>query len=142
MVDREGRDIGASVLRDFIDGEITNEVFASRFPKSSDPAVRAVFYFAWGQYSDLRVHMLTGRDTPTPERHAILERCASFLRTDLEFEWPVPKPSIWKGISQAVGLGRLFRASEEKYRSKGDFEVWPFLRKTDYESFTNRLVKT
>ena len=33
-----------------------------------------------------------------------------------------------------VGLGRWFRPSNEKYKAKGDYEVWPFLRKQDYEN--------
>jgi hypothetical protein len=34
----------------------------------------------------------------------------------------------------AIGLGRRFKAAEEEYKSKGDFEVWPFFRKSDYEA--------
>ncbi len=134
MVDRGNRDVGATVLRDLVDGRITNDEFMGRFPRSTDPALRAILDFAWGQFSDLRVHKLTGRDAPTAERRACLERCYLFLRSDLEFEWPLPKPSIARGLLQIISLGRWFRASEEEYRSKGDFEVWPFFRKADYEA--------
>jgi hypothetical protein len=88
---------------------------------------------AWGQFSDLRAHKLTGRHAPTPERRAFLERCVLFLKTDLEFEWPLPKPSLTRGLLEMVGLGRRFRAADEECKSKGDFEVWPFFRKSDYE---------
>jgi hypothetical protein len=134
LVDRRNRDAGAGVLRDFIDGKITNDEFMSKFPKSADPSLQAIYYFAWGQFSDLRVHKLTGRDAPQPERLAFLERCYLFLTSDLEFEWPIPKPSIVKGILEMVGVRRSFRVSEENYRSLGEFDVWPFLRRSDYET--------
>jgi hypothetical protein len=134
MIERRNRDIGAAVLRDLIDGRITNEDFARRFPSSSDSGLRAVRYFAWGQFSDLRIHTLTGRDRPQPERITVLERCYLFLKTDFEFEWPMSEPSIGRGLLQILTLGRLFRISDEEYKSKGDFEVWPFIRKSDYET--------
>jgi hypothetical protein len=134
LVDRENRDLGAVILRDFLEGRITNEEFVKRFPRRNDPALSAVFYAVWLQFSDLRVHTLTGRDSPQPERRIILERCYLFLTTDLEFEWPVPKPSLVKGVLSMIGLGRLFRASEEEYKSKGDFAVWPFCRRSDYDA--------
>lgn len=136
MVERGNRDVAASVLQDLIDGKITNDEFMSRFkfPKNTDPALGAIFMFAWGQFSDLRTHRLTGRDALVPERRAVMERSVLFLRTDLEFEWPPAKPSLARGLLEMIGLGRRFRAAEEEYKSKGDFEVWPFFRKADYEA--------
>ncbi len=136
MVDRRNRDVGANVLQELIDGKITNDEFMNRFkfPKNTDPAIRAIFIFAWGQFSDLRAHRLTGRHALTPERRSVLDRCVLFLRTDQEFEWPLPKPSLTRGLLETIGLGRRFRVAEEEYKSKGDFEVWPFFRKGDYEA--------
>jgi hypothetical protein len=136
LIDRRNRDVGALVLRDFLDGKITNEEFLTRFPRSKDPALNAILYFVWGQFSDLRIHTLSGRYVPSSDRAVVLERCYLFLKTDLGFEWPVPKPSMAKGLLQIVGLRRLFSASEEQYKSRGDFEVWPFLRKSEYEAST------
>jgi hypothetical protein len=137
LVDRANRDVGATVLRDLADGRITNDEFMRRFPRGTDdPALRAISDFAWTQFSDLRTHTLTGRDSPTLERRTALERCYLFLRTDLEFEWPAPTDSVGRGLLQILTLGRLFRPSQEEYKSKGDFEVWPFLRRSDYEART------
>lgn len=133
-MDRENRDLGVVALRDFLEGRITNEEFVKRFPKCNDRALSAVFYFVWGQFSDLRAHTLTGRDSPQPERRIILERCYLFLTTDLQLEWPVPKPSIAKGVLSMIGLGRWYRSAEEEYKSKGDFAVWPFYRRSDYDA--------
>jgi len=138
LVDRASRDVGAIVLRDLIDGRITNDEFMSSFPRGSDLALLAVLDFAWRQFSDLRVHTLTGRDSPTPERQAMLERCLLFLSTDLEFEWPSPRHSIGRQLLQVLTLGRCFRLSAEEYKSKGEFEVWPFLRRGDYEAHAQR----
>lgn len=139
MVDRANRDVAAQILRDFIDGKITNDEFMKRFPKCADAALWAVYEFTWRQFSDLRVHTLTGRDSPPPERKAFLERCYIFLTTDLEFEWPAPKRSLVRGLLQILTLGRCFRPSDEEYKSKGDFDFWPFLRKRDYEAHVQNL---
>lgn len=133
MIDRNNRNLAASNLRALIEGRITNEEFMQRFPKSSDPALRAILQFAWGQFSDLRVHTVTGRDAPPPDQRARLERCLLFLQTDLPFEWPLP-PGVGKGLLRIVTLGHWPATSDEEYKSKGDFEVWPFLRRNDYES--------
>jgi len=103
------------------------------FPKSQDPALKAIRYFAWGQFSDLRVHTLTERDAPLPEHRALIGRCLLFLQTDLEFKWPSP-PGLGEGLLRIASLGRWSGTSEEEYKSKGDFDVWPFLKRSDYEA--------
>lgn len=140
MVDRNKRDQAASTVRDLIDGKITNDEFIRQFPRSADdPALPAVLKAVWMQFSDHRVHKLTGRDNPTPELRAVLERCWLFLATDLEFQWPPAKSRVGKGLLQLIGLDRLFRTSDQQYKSRGDFEVWPFLKKSDYEVHKQNL---
>ena len=107
-----------------------------KFPRDcdEDPALQAIFMFAWGQFSDHRVYALTGSAAPSPERLAIFERCYSFLKNDFEFEWPVPKRRTRKVLLGIITLGRAFRGFDEEYESKGDFEVWPFLRASELRS--------
>lgn len=137
MVDRTKRNEGLRVLRDLLEGRITNDEFVSQFPRGRhDPGLGAILQAAWMQFSDLRVHKLTGRDSPAPGPRAILERCCVFLGTDLEFEWPASHSRIRKGILQLIGIGRPLDAADEKYKSSGDFEVWPFLKRSDYEATT------
>jgi hypothetical protein len=88
------------------------------------------------QFSDRRIHKLTGRDSPAPELRAVLERCCVFLSTNLEFQWPPSKSRIGKGLLQLIGLGRPLEAADNEYKSVGDFEVWPFLKRSDYEAST------
>jgi len=133
MVDRAARDIGVKTLRDFVSGRTTNDEFVANFPRGEDPGLYGIYYYVWGLFSDLRVHRLTGRDAPSAYDQARLGRCCLFLESDLEFGWPQP-PSTLRALLMIVGLGRWFRPSDEKYKATGDFEVWPFLRKKDYEA--------
>lgn len=134
MVDLVRRSEGLRTLRDLLDGRITNDEFVRRFPRAEhDPALAAILQAAWMQFSDQRVHKLTGRDSPVPELRAVLERCCVFLNTSLEFEWPPVKTRIGKGLLQLIGLGRPLDAADDEYKSAGDFDVWPFLKRNDYE---------
>jgi hypothetical protein len=140
LVDRIKRSEGLKALRDLIDGRITNDEFMSRFPRSKDDSgITVILEAAWLQFSDLRTHKLTGRDSPAPERRAMLERCCMFLSTDLEFQWPPFKSAIGQGLLQLIGLGRPLEAIQREYKSAGDFEVWPFLKRSDYEASTKSI---
>jgi hypothetical protein len=135
MVNRVKRSEGLTTLRDLLDGRITNDEFVSRFPRAEqDPALAAILQAAWMQFSDRRVHKLTGGDSPSPELRAILERCCVFLSTDFEFQWPPSRSRIGKGLLQLIGLGRPLDTADEEYKSVGDFEVWPFFKRIDYEA--------
>lgn len=140
MVNRKQRDVGARVLRDFIDGNITNDEFHARFPRNhDDPALDAVFVFAWGLYSDLHVHKLTGRYAPDQKAQAVLDRCILFLRGNLEFEWPIPTigilnifSNLWFVIRRWFGFGPRKKETPAFYG--GDETVWPFFRRSDLEA--------
>jgi hypothetical protein len=137
MVDRISRDEGLKTLRELLDGGITNDEFVNRFPRAEhDPALSAILQAVWMQFSDRRIHKLTGCDSPAPELRAVLERCCLFLGTNLEFQWPPSKSRIGKGLLQLIGLGRPMEAADKGYKSVGDFEVWPFLKRSDYEAST------
>lgn len=139
MIDRSKRDIAAVVLRQFLDGHITNDDFIGQFPvDKNDPALNAIRYCVWLQISDFRRHTLTGKYVPKPDLKALLERCSLFLRSDHEFQWPNPYPGILAVLLSLMTLGLVARLYGRKYRRLGAFDVWPFLTKSEYEAELSR----
>ena len=143
MVDRQARDIAAAVIRQFIDGIITNVEYERKFPRNKqDPALWAVDSHMWFYFSDVSEHTLTGKHALNDEGLAFFERCILFLRTDLEFDWPTPRISLKYTIIRLLGFGWALKRQEEKHememRAIGDTEVWPFLKKTDYEKAVSK----
>ena len=134
MVDRRARDIAADAVREFMGGSISNREYERRFPTAKrDPALRAIYTNLWFCYSDVSEHTLTGKHALNDKGRALVERCVLFLRSDLEFQWPPPKFRLRYGILRLLGLGRIVKRWEEQDMSIGDIEVWPFLKKTDYD---------
>ncbi len=138
-MDRRARDIAAEALQKFMEGSISNREYERRFPRTKDdPALWAIYSHTWFCYSDTSEHTLTGKHALNDERHAILERCLLFLRSDLEFQWPPPKFHPWYGILRFLGLGwTLKRRAQEEMRI-GDVDVWPFLKKAHYEKMSHQ----
>ena len=134
MIDRHAREIAAEALQKFMDGSISNEEYERRYPKSKDdPALWEIHVQVWFFYSDLKTHTLTGKHAPNAERRAFLERCILFLKSDAEFQWPRQKFRPWYGILRLLGFGRTLKRREEEEMSIGDKEVWPFLKKAQYQ---------
>ena len=139
MVDRHARNIAAEALRDFMEGSISNKEYERRYPKSKDdPALWGIYANIWFCYSDTSEHTLSGKHALTDDGRAIVERCLLFLKSDLEFQWPATKLRLWYPLLRLIGLGRIVNRQVEKEMSIGEMEVWPFLRKTDYEEATSR----
>ena len=139
MVDRAQRDLGVRLLRELLEGRITNDEFHSQFPRSgSDRALDAIFVFAWGLYSDLHAHKLTGKHEPDADARAIATRCVLFLEGNLEFEWPAPSIGLLNVPRNAWGaIKRLLHAGRENCAGSaesGDEDVWPFFRRGEYEA--------
>jgi hypothetical protein len=134
MVDRHARDIAGDALQDLLRGSISNDEYERKYPiAKDDPALRAIFVQVWFYYSDMHEHKLTSRYVPSDASRAFLERCVLFLKSNLEFQWPKSEFRLRYGIMRLLGLGRIVeRRIKQKY-SVGDEEVWPFLKKTEYE---------
>ncbi len=136
LVDRQARDIAADLVARFMNGLITNDEYERQYPRNPrDPALRAVHHGLWSSYSDLRIHRLTGKYALTTEGRAMFERCCCFLKSDLEFKWPMPEISLKIMLLKLTIIGWwLLRRKEERATKLGDPEVWPFLAKSDYEA--------
>jgi hypothetical protein len=138
MVDRESRTKLGELIRHLAAGQITNDEFEDRLLPlgSADPAVWEVFSSgAWCLYSDLWEYRLTGKYRLPKEARREVARWILFLKTNLEYEWP----RLGRFRSLLLLLGNLFSvgligvAYRKYFRRFGDWDVWPFLRRSDYD---------
>jgi hypothetical protein len=137
MIDRRARNELALLLRRLVTGQITTDDFDNDRPERSvDPGVVAVSDAAWTSlYSDVWPVRLLGRRRLTDETRSHVARWIVFLKSDTAYEWPTPPSSVQRFISF---LSALFvpgsRTALSKWKSQGDFDVWPFLSQADYEN--------
>ena len=136
MVDRESRTQLAELIRHLVSGRLTNYEFEDRLPRSTDPAIWEVSLSgAWCLYSDLWQYRLIGKYRLPEEARHEAARWILFLKTDLEYEWP----RLGRFRSLLLLLGNiltigLFGIAYRKYFQRfGDWDVWPFLRRSDYD---------
>ena len=131
MIHREHRDRVALQLRRLASGRITNGQFEEHVPfESPDRGVREVADAAWGLYSDLREHTLTGKDALTAEQRRHVARAILFLHSDCEYRWPLYAASgLLRDMASVLTAGRI-RSSEavrREWDAAGDERVWPFV---------------
>jgi hypothetical protein len=137
MIHRVARKQAAETLRHFVSGQITNHEFIRRYPHSKrDPVIWALDDTVWCLYDDISTHKLAGEYATTKEFKNQVARWLMFLYSDEEYLWPrIGRPgfrsssgSLW--WSWVFGFGQ---SSLKKFMASGDFEVWPFLRREDFE---------
>ena len=147
MIERARRRKLADLFDAFASGLLTDLAFddsAARICLSSrlgasdeDKAFQAILN--WVEDREAWPWYLGGRSdaylaATDPER--LLQQCVVFLRTDLEYEWPIEQ----KGgcLLNLFTLGQWNRIAVPRIRNRmqsmGDPTVWPFLRKSDYEA--------
>jgi hypothetical protein len=132
MIDSEKRQIASELIAKYLSLEITSDELSDDFPRDKrDPALGAIWYNLWPYYSDTS-HKAEGKHQLSPEARELFERCAAFLRTDLEYEWP---PYKWISFEYPLwrlfGLGKRLEQKFDEFKSHGDFDVWPFIRRED-----------
>jgi hypothetical protein len=138
MVNRAKRKIASDLIERLLAGEITNDDFDAAFPRDKDdPALGAIYERLWFYWDDRRTHTLTGKDALDDAARALFERCRAFLDSDLEYEWPlklsVAPLSLFllRALRLRKAAERREREAEERIRSIGDADAWPFLRAQD-----------
>jgi hypothetical protein len=135
MIDRPARRQLAEAIRALVSGQISNDEFEDRVSVTSqDPAVHEVFESgAWGLYSDTHEYHLKGRYKLARADKSHVARWVLFLQTDLPYEWP--RLRGWQQLAYLLGslatLGIAARVYRSRWRRRGDFEVWPFIRTAD-----------
>jgi hypothetical protein len=141
MVDRSSRRTAGELLRLLVAGQITNDEFEDRMPrKSPDLAICEIFFAGWCLYSDQREYRLVGKHRVSSETRHHIALAILFLQTDLEYEWPCRSMSQTFVLllgSLLTLLGYAGRVAHKRFARSGDFDMWPFIRRSDYESARN-----
>jgi len=141
MVDRQERDRFAELLRHFAAGLISNDEFQDRLPlKSKDRAVNKIFWNgAWLLYDDMREYKLKGEYRLSKTTRREVSRWILFLKSDHEYEWPsiIGIYTFPWYLLILLTCGIIIPVIRQKTRAAGDEEVWPFLRKADFEKALN-----
>ncbi len=158
MIDRINRDRLAEALRHLVAGLISNNEYenriritrgrlaealslcyivagmissSSRIPpmlKDRDRAVEEIFDESSGLFSDLHEYRLRGKYRLRRDTRIEVARWILFLKSDLPYEWPP-----WPQFSLHLTFGLLVPFVRRWFRRFGDFDVWPFIRRADYE---------
>ncbi|MGZ3898503.1 MAG: hypothetical protein ACXVLT_01645 [Flavisolibacter sp.] len=142
-------DFEAAVMEDVSNGWLPEQYHRSKFGKSEydDPIIKPMLELCWGLYDDTRNHKLVKPDALTKEALKIIARCILFLHSDKVYQWPyfnTNNPllgfSLKDLILSVITLGHHYRTKREahiisyyEWQMLGDFDVWPFFRKSDYE---------
>jgi hypothetical protein len=139
VINADQRAKAASLIRSYLDGKIDNLKFSDNFPfDKSDPALKAVEQRLWFHYDDVRTHYCKFPLHSEPEM--LFRRCALFLDTRLEYEWP----ELWRhNVAHPIVRllsGQLFRSKAiQRAKSAGDYSVWPFFRAADFEEAKSKF---
>ena len=137
LPDRKSRDEMAEAVRALVSGRISNDEFESRAPvRSSDPVLWEVFWGGtWTLLSDLRRHKLRGEHLLDELDRRIVSRWVLFLRTDKPYEWPTltRRQRIAHSLAGILTFGLSSKLYRRHFAKHGDFEVWPFISRRDFD---------
>lgn len=145
MNDREARLKANELLERWLRSDgITNYELEDSWPHSTDKILGAVPAFLFRYFNGHPEEPLKYAALEAEAREAI-KRTRLFLKTSLEYEWPVAQLSwmsfgFWESILWNTFKLRSMRASNRRAAEKaafcanGDFTVWPFISKEDYDA--------
>ena len=138
MVNEKARAEASSIIRRFLSGTVDNFALADNFPRNnSDPALNAIQRRLWFHYDDVKQHQC---EFPLNSPEEILfRRCALFLDTTLEYEWPRLRGHNLAHPIVAIFSGDLFRSRAIRDAKRaGEYAVWPFFRASDMANAKSR----
>jgi hypothetical protein len=145
VIDQGARRTLALGLRRLVTGQITNDEFEDRVRpllRSHDPGVREAFWGAWMLFSDLENYRLKGAARLTRMAKREVARWIVFLDSDLRYEWRVL--SGWRALRwvplDLATLGLSLKIRRRRWRSGGEFAVWPFRRWSEYHAALRQPV--
>jgi hypothetical protein len=147
-------DFEEAIMDDVSDGWLPEQYYRSKVAKdeNDDPIIKPMLELCWGLYDDTRNHKLIKSDELTKDGLRIIARCILFLHSDREYEWPyfntnnpLLRFSIKDLIFSILTLGHYYRNKREEqiisyyeWQKLGDYDVWPFFRKEDYQTQLTR----
>jgi hypothetical protein len=124
MIDMKARGRLAEAVRALVTGQITNDEFEARVPRTDDLAVSEIFSRGlWFLYGDLSEHKLKGNSRLSAEGRLFAARCIVFLKSGQEYTWPRERGwiSLLKVALGLVSLGLIPWLLQEECQ-----ECWPF----------------
>jgi hypothetical protein len=143
-----------AVTEDVSDGWLPEQYYRSKRLDSDleDPIIRPMLELCWGLYDDTRQYKLTKSDKLSEQGLKIIARCILFLHSDKEYEWPYFNTnnqilgfSLKDLVLSVLTLGHHNRNKREEHmmscydwQKLGEYDVWPFFRKYDYENQLKR----
>lgn len=134
MVDKIARNSLTDSLLKFASRQLTNSEFENSIPDSKDPIIGAIYSSVWCLFDDFKEEPLDKEVADNKEFKDKIDRWILFLRTDLEYKWPEFR---YPGVRpvQHSWLGKLAGTpkKEAKFMAFGDYEVWPFYSKSEYQ---------
>lgn len=136
MINKKGRRQLALYTRRYLSGQISNfDLEASEPEPEGDDAIIEVFANGIYQlYSDEKNHFCVGIHAISKAERATVARWLLFLYSDYVYEWPSYKGSSLRRAVQVVTLSfpKRFLFGSEDFKMAGDFSIWPFIRRSDY----------
>jgi len=131
VTNQQARTKAASLIRAFLLGKVDNFVLMEDFPRDqNDRALNAIERRLWFHYDDVkRRHCGFLLDSP---EEVLFRRCALFLDTTLEYEWPDLRGHNLAHPIIAILTGDIFRFRRVQHgKEAGEYAVWPFFRRSD-----------
>jgi len=100
MIDQAAREIGSTILTDYLAGTLDSGDFEHKWDKleaqTTDPVIKAIGWAVWYTYSDIGEKRNTVQLTFGWRQ--VLERCRQFLQRGGEYCWSTKSPRELKAI--------------------------------------------
>ena len=140
------------VTEDVTYGWLPEQYYRAKESKTDDLVIRPILEFSWCLYNDTYNHKLTSKHKLSDDQNKEIARFILFLHSDLEYDWtyvdltnPVIRFSFTDILKSIITLGQHYRdlnlQREEEFelmKKTGDFELWPFKTRTEYEQKLTR----
>lgn len=140
------------ISQDVTYGWLPEQYYRAKENETDDPVIRPILEFSWCLYNDAYNHKLTGQHKLSAEQTKEIARFILFLHSDLEYDWtyvdltnPLIRFSFIDILKSIWTLGQHYQdlnlKREEEFelmKKTGDFELWPFKTKAEYEEQLKR----